>query len=93
MLEIDAEVRRADFEAWIAPELAAIAACVDGLLARAGVRAGAVDRVFLTGGSSLVPAVRRIFEERFPAGRIRAGDEFTSVASGLALCAAEQPAS
>jgi hypothetical chaperone protein len=88
-LRIDAEVRRVDFEAWIAPELAAIAGCVDGLLARAGVPHAAVDRVFLTGGSSLVPAVRRIFEERFPPDRIRAGDEFTSVASGLALCAGE----
>ena len=62
---------------------------MDGLLARAGVPAGEVDRVFLTGGSSLVPAVRRIFEERFAKERIRSGDEFTSVASGLALCAAE----
>ena len=89
VLRIDAEVARADFEAWIAPELAAIAACVDGLLARCGVAPGEVDRVFLTGGSSLVPAVRRIFEARFPAERIRTGDEFTSVASGLALCAGE----
>jgi hypothetical chaperone protein len=89
VLEIDAEVSRADFEAWIAPELRAIAGCVDGLLGRAGVPAGEVDRVFLTGGSSLVPAVRRIFEERFAQERIRSGDEFTSVASGLALCAAE----
>jgi hypothetical chaperone protein len=93
VLAIDAEVRRADFEAWIAPELAAIAGCVDGLLARAGVAPGEVDRVFLTGGSSLVPAVRRIFEERFGAERIRSGDEFTSVASGLALCAGEDPES
>jgi hypothetical chaperone protein len=89
LLRVDAEVSRSDFEAWIAPELAAIAGCVDGLLARAGVAPAEVDRVFLTGGSSLVPAVRRIFEERFAAGRIRTGDEFTSVASGLALCAAE----
>ena len=93
VLEIDAEVRRADFEAWIAPELSAIAGCVDGLLARAGVAAREVDRVFLTGGSSLVPAVRRIFEERFGAERIQGGDEFTSVASGLALCAGEDPES
>lgn len=92
VLEIDAEVSRADFEGWIAPELDAIAGCVDGLLGRAGVAAGAVDRVFLTGGSSLVPAVRRIFEARFPGERIRSGDEFTSVASGLALCAAESEA-
>src|SRR5262245_19471486 len=90
VLRIDAEVSRSDFEAWIAPELGAIAGCVDGLLARAGVSPGEVDRVFLTGGSSLVPAVRRIFEERFAAGRIRTGDEFTSVASGLALCAGER---
>jgi hypothetical chaperone protein len=41
--------------------------------------------VFLTGGSSFVPAVRRIFESRFGADRIRAGNEFTSVARGLAL--------
>jgi hypothetical chaperone protein len=89
VLQIDAEVSRSDFEAWIAPELRAIAGCVDALLARTEVAPGAVDRVFLTGGSSLVPAVRRIFEERFAPERIRTGDEFTSVASGLALCAAE----
>jgi hypothetical chaperone protein len=93
LLCVDAEVSRADFERWIGPELTAIAGCVDGLLARSGVAPTDVERVFLTGGSSLVPAVRRIFEERFAAERIRAGDEFTSVASGLALCAAEVPES
>ena len=45
--------------------------------------------MFLTGGSSFVPAVRRIFETRFGAERIRGGNEFTSVAHGLALRAAE----
>jgi hypothetical chaperone protein len=49
---------------------------------------GQVDKVFLTGGSSFVPAVRRIFEERFGAARIQSGNEFTSVARGLALKAA-----
>lgn len=93
LLEVEAELSRADFEGWIAPELAAIAECVDRLLAESGVPPAAVERVFLTGGSSLVPAVRRIFEERFSSERIRTGDEFTSVASGLALCAAEAPES
>ena len=87
-LAIEAEVTRAEFEAWIADEVAAIAACVDRLLDRVGVAAGAVDRVFLTGGSSLVPVVRRIFESRFGAERLRSGAEFTSIASGLALRAA-----
>ena len=48
-----------------------------------------VDRVFLTGGTSLVPAVRRLFEERFGPDRIDAGGEFVSVAEGLALIAGE----
>jgi len=45
--------------------------------------------VFLTGGSSLVPAVRRIFKVRFGEERIRTGNEFISVARGLALRAEE----
>ena len=87
---LDTSVQRADFERWIAEELAAIAGCVDGLLASAGVTPDAVDAVFLTGGTSFVPAVRRLFTARFGAGRIHAGNEFTSVARGLALLASRR---
>jgi hypothetical chaperone protein len=86
-LVVEADVARDAFEGWIAEELGAIETCVDRLLARAGVASRAVDRVFLTGGSSFVPAVRRIFERRFGAERLRGGGELTSVASGLALAA------
>jgi hypothetical chaperone protein len=48
-----------------------------------------VDRVFLTGGSSLIPCIRRLFEERFGAARLAAGDELTSIAHGLALIGEE----
>jgi hypothetical chaperone protein len=44
-----------------------------------------VDSVFLTGGSSFVPAVRRLFEATFGTARLRGGDELTTVARGLAL--------
>jgi hypothetical chaperone protein len=81
-------VRRDDFEDWIEPQLSQISDCVDELLRDAATKAGEIDRVFLTGGTSLVPAVRRIFEHRFGADRVQAGDEFTSVARGLALRAA-----
>ncbi len=86
---LDARIDRVDFEAWIAPELARIGAAVDAALADAATAPGAVDRVFLTGGTSLVPAVRRIFERRFGSARVVAGGEFVSVAEGLALMAAE----
>ncbi len=88
-MDIVVDVSRTDFESWIADDLRSIERCVDTLLATSNVAAGEVDRVFLTGGTSFVPAVRRIFETRFTAGRVRAGNEFTSVARGLALRAAE----
>jgi hypothetical chaperone protein len=83
-VELRTSVTRAEFEGWIAPELGQIAAAVDSLLASCGVAPDAVTRVFLTGGTSFVPAVRALFEARF-LGRVVTGDEFTSVAQGLAL--------
>ena len=90
-IEIVATVTRAEFEEWIAEDLAQIEAAVDSLIASSGIACVDVDMVFLTGGSSFVPAVRRIFESRFGVGRIRTGNEFTSVASGLAVSAAGRP--
>jgi hypothetical chaperone protein len=78
-------IARADFEHWIAPDIARIAATVDVALAEAAVKPDAIDRVFLTGGTSLVPAVRRLFTARFGAERVVGGGEFVSVAEGLAL--------
>ena len=86
---IEARIERAMFENWIAPELARIASAMDAALADAGLAPKGVDRVFLTGGTSLVPAVRRLFEERFGPHRVVAGGEFVSVAEGLALIAGE----
>lgn len=84
-LVLDQEVTRPAFEGWIAPELGAISQAVTQLLQRTAVTPEQVDAVFITGGSSLVPAVRRIFAQRFGADRLRSGGELTSVASGLAL--------
>jgi hypothetical chaperone protein len=84
-VELTADVTRKEFESWIREELKLIERSVSELLEKTGLPESAVDRVFLTGGSSFVPAVRRIFENRFGAEKIRTGDEFTSVARGLAL--------
>ena len=87
---IDQEIARADFEDWIEDQVRRLEECVDELLARAGVVRADVDRVFLTGGTSLVPRVRRLFAERFGEQRLRGGEELTTVARGLALRAAER---
>ena len=88
-MNIQSVVTREEFESWIVDELESIEHSVDGLLASTNIPAHRIDRVFLTGGTSFVPAVRRIFESRFTAARVRTGNEFTSVARGLALRAQE----
>jgi hypothetical chaperone protein len=89
-VDIAEQVNRAAFAAWIDLDLRAIAECVDRLLARCGISASDVDSVFLTGGSSFVPAVRHLFTQRFGAARLRGGGELTTVAKGLALRALAQ---
>ena len=78
-------VRRADFERWIADDLARIEEALDEVLERTRTPAGSIDNVFLTGGTSFVPAVRALFERRFDGGRIESGGELLSIAHGLAL--------
>jgi hypothetical chaperone protein len=84
-IDIQVEVMRAEFETWIAPELRQIDAALQRALIGAGLAASDVDQVFLTGGSSLVPAVRRLFTDAFGLDKIASGGEFESIASGLGL--------
>jgi len=86
-LSIQAEVTRDMFEAWIAPDILRIEAAVDQAMTAANVMPHAIDRVFLTGGSSLTPRIRKIFADRFGEERIASGGELTSIAHGLALIA------
>ena len=83
--DFQATIRRADFEQWISGDLARIEASLDATLGQAKLGAEKIDRVFLTGGTSFVPAVREIFERRFGAQKTETGDELLSIASGLAL--------
>jgi hypothetical chaperone protein len=87
---IKRQVQRPEFETWMRPKLDALAACIDRLLTRCDVQPSDVDSVFLTGGSSFVPAIRHLFEAKFGAARLRGGEELTTVARGLALRALAQ---
>ncbi|KQC01268.1 Hsp70 family protein [Pedobacter sp. Hv1] len=43
-----------------------------------------IDSLFLTGGTSMVSAVQNLFKTKFPHLKINSGDNFKSVAKGLA---------
>ncbi|ARO29365.1 HSP70 family molecular chaperone protein [Rhizobium sp. NXC14] len=78
-------IKRRDFESWIAEDLARIEGALDEVLVKTETKPADIDKVFLTGGTSFVPAVRRIFTERFERDRIESGGELLSIAHGLAL--------
>lgn len=88
-IDIAADVERCQFEKWIAPDLARIEAAMDSALEKAAISPTRIDRVFLTGGSSMIPAIGNLFERRFGTESIATGDELTSIAHGLALIGME----
>ena len=83
-LDLAATATRTAFSEWVVPELDEIDAVVSDVLSRAGVTTAEVDTVFATGGSALVPAVRRRLGARFGEAKLAGGEELTSVAWGLA---------
>lgn len=89
-VEIDRIVTRDEFEQWIAEDLSGIGATMDEALAIAGVGSDQITRVFMTGGSALVPAVRELFARKFGVDKLVGGDEFSSVAQGLALMGTDE---
>lgn len=82
---VDILVTRAELEAVLAPHVAAILAGIDRCLAEAGVAPEAIEAVFLTGGSTAVPIVRRSILAHLPQARPVDGDVFGSVGIGLAI--------
>jgi len=83
-LDIEFELSREEFEAMISGLLDKFSQSINDLLQRAELESRDIDLVIRTGGSSLIPAVKRILEARFP-GKVIEHDPFTSVAAGLAI--------
>jgi hypothetical chaperone protein len=82
---IDEFLSRDEFDSIINEKVAAISACIDSTLKTANLSPTDIDVVFLTGGSSFIPLIRGIFENRIGPDKIRTADAFTSVAYGLGL--------
>jgi len=88
-VQMEDSLERWQFESWIQEDIQTIAACIRSLLDQCGVKHADIDSIFLTGGSSFVPVVRRFFSRTFGADKLRSGEELTTVAKGLALRALE----
>ena len=78
-------VRREAFDAAVARPLERIAQTLQAVLAQAGLQAGDIGTVFMTGGSSHLPALHATVARELPGVRIATGDMLGSVGTGLAL--------
>jgi hypothetical chaperone protein len=76
---------RHGLESAIVPGLARIEKAIAATAADAGLDRGAIQAVFLTGGSSFMPIVRSKIARFFANAAIKDGDMFGSVGKGLGL--------
>ena len=88
-ININDTLERWRFESWIQEDIQNIATCVKTLISQHNVNYSDIGSVFLTGGSSFVPYVRRFFAKTFGSHKLKGGEELTTVAKGLALRALE----
>ena len=86
LISLEEKITRVNFEQWTAPLRQELIEALERVLAQApGVKP---DTIFLTGGTSKIPSVQKLFADRFGAERLRQGDAFTSVVAGLGRAAA-----
>ena len=82
-LRLDEPMGREEFEEINEENFRRIEICIDEVIAQAGLAPSRIDTVSLTGGTSKIPRIQRLFAERFGADRPQSHDAFTSVVHGL----------
>lgn len=84
-IQLRETITRSEFERWIADDVNRISERVDETVTKSGLADSDIDKVFLTGGTSFVPAINALFTDRFGQEKVSAGERFSSVAEGLSL--------
>jgi hypothetical chaperone protein len=78
-------VTRRDFDSAVGDAVHRVVATVQALLDDAELKAGDINTIFVTGGSSMVPVLRHGILSLFPHAKIETGNLLGSVGIGLAL--------
>jgi hypothetical chaperone protein len=83
-IEIDEQVPLDAYELIIEKDVNRIDAYLNNFIASNNIDINQLDSLFLTGGTSMVAAIQKLFKRKFPQVKVNSGDNFTSVAQGLA---------
>jgi hypothetical chaperone protein len=83
-ISIDEQISLPVYEQIIAKDVDRIANYLDDFMLKNGIDPKNIDSLFLTGGTSMVRSIQKLFKNRFPHVNLNSGDNFKSVATGLA---------
>ncbi|RZK79546.1 MAG: Hsp70 family protein [Pedobacter sp.] len=83
-IEIDENITLEQYNGIINKDIQKISEYLDEFLHQHQINPDAIDSLFLTGGTSLVSAIQELFKNKFPDTPMHSGDNFISVAKGLA---------
>ncbi len=83
-IEINERISLSQYNQIIQKDVNKIQHYLDEFLSANHIVPEEIDSIFLTGGTSLVQAIQQLFKTRFPHVQVNSGDNFISVAKGLA---------
>jgi len=83
-IDIDEEISISQYDTIIQKDIHKISVYLDEFMAKNNIKPEDIDSLFLTGGTSMVRAIKNLFTTRFPHIPVNSGDNFQSVAKGLA---------
>jgi len=83
-IDIDEQIKLDQYNAIIEKDVLKIEAYLNQFMNIYHINPEEIDCLFLTGGTSMVSAIQQLFRRRFPHIPLNSGDNFKSVAKGLA---------
>ncbi|MBB6237311.1 putative chaperone protein [Pedobacter sp. AK013] len=83
-IEINENISLGQYNSIIEKDINKIDAYLDQFMETYKIKPEEIDCLFLTGGTSMVSAVQNMFKSKFPHIPLNSGDNFKSVAKGLA---------
>ncbi|GAA3957453.1 Hsp70 family protein [Mucilaginibacter dorajii] len=83
-IDIEEEISLPAYEDIITKDVNRIANYLDEFMAQNSIEPENINSLFLTGGTSMVGSIQKLFKNRFPHVNLNSGDNFKSVAKGLA---------
>lgn len=83
-IDISEEISLQDYNEVIEKDVTRINDYLDTFMQLNNIKAEDIDCLFLTGGTSMVSSIQNLFKNKFPHIPLNSGDNFKSVAKGLA---------